>query len=100
MKTTMKLSYGTTVALEALVAFAKSNSAADLMWYICRVFGLPLPLKVAVALRILLLTTGGGFDKWNQRGLPKTCKSNSKQIKNGFIKKEANCLINCQCPSI
>ena len=31
MKTTMKLSYGTTVALEALVAFAKSNTAADLM---------------------------------------------------------------------
>ena len=59
MKTTMKLSYGTTVALEALVAFAKSNSAADLMWYICRVFGIPLSLKTALVIRALLLITGG-----------------------------------------
>lgn len=59
MKKEIHLGYGATVALEALVAFAKSNTAADLMWYICRVFGLPLPLKVAIALRILLLTTGG-----------------------------------------
>ena len=62
MKTTSKLGYGSSVALETLVAFAKSNTAADLMWYICRVFGLPLPLKVAVALRLLLLTTGGYQD--------------------------------------
>lgn len=59
MKQEINLGYGATVALEALVDFAKSNTAADLMWYICRVFGLPLPLKVAIALRILLLTTGG-----------------------------------------
>ena len=58
-KNKINLGYGTTVALETLVAFAKSNTAADLMWYICRVFGLPLPLKVAIVLRILLLTTGG-----------------------------------------
>lgn len=59
MKQEINLGYGATVALEALVAFAKSNTAADLMWYICRVFGLPLPLKVAIVLRILLLTSGG-----------------------------------------
>lgn len=59
MKQEINIGYGATVALEALVAFAKSNTAADLMWYICRVFGLPLPLKVAIVLRILLLTTGG-----------------------------------------
>ena len=79
MKTTIKFSYGTTVALEALVAFAKSNSAADLMWYICRVFGLPLPLKVAVALRILLLTTGG----WTLiSGIKEVCPKLAKAIQN------------------
>ena len=78
MKTTMKLSYGTTVALEALVAFTKSNSAADLMWYICRVFGLPLPLKVAVALRILLLTTGGALIS----GIKEVCPKLAKAIQN------------------
>jgi len=31
----------------------------DFMYYICRVFGVALPLPVAVAIRILLLTTGG-----------------------------------------
>lgn len=59
MKTKFKLGYGAAVALEALVAFAKSNTAADLMWYICRVFGVPLPLKVAIVLRALLLSTAG-----------------------------------------
>lgn len=58
-KTNLKLSFGTAVTLEALIAFAKSNTAADLMWYICRVFGIPMSLKVAIALRMLLLTTGG-----------------------------------------
>lgn len=58
-KSFFKLGYGATVALEALVTFAKSHTAADVMWYICRVFGVPLPLKVAIAIRILLLTTGG-----------------------------------------
>ena len=75
----IKLGYGTTVALETLVAFAKSNTAADLMWYICRVFGLPLPLKVAVALRILLLTTGG----WALiSGIKEVCPKLAKAIQN------------------
>ena len=55
----IKLVYGAAVALEAVVAFAKSNTAADMMWYICRVFGVPLPLKVAIVLRALLLSTAG-----------------------------------------
>ena len=74
----IKLDYGTTVALETLVAFAKSNTAADLMWYICRVFGLPLPLKVAIVLRILLLTTGG----WALiNGINRICPELAKAIR-------------------
>ena len=74
----IKLGYGTTVALETLVAFAKSNTAADLMWYICRVFGLPLPLKVAIVLRILLLTTGG----WALiNGINRICPELAKAIR-------------------
>lgn len=74
----INLGYGTTVALETLVAFAKSNTAADLMWYICRVFGLPLPLKVAIVLRILLLTTGG----WALiNGINRICPELAKAIR-------------------
>ena len=74
----IKLGYGTTVALETLVTFAKSNTAADLMWYICRVFGLPLPLKVAIVLRILLLTTGG----WALiNGINRICPELAKSIR-------------------
>ena len=74
----IKLGYGTTVALETLVTFAKSNTAADLMWYICRVFGLPLPLKGAIVLRILLLTTGG----WALiNGINRICPELAKAIR-------------------
>ena len=45
-----KVAYGAATTLEAIICFAKAHSAADFMYYICR---------VAVALRILLLTTGG-----------------------------------------
>ena len=77
-KNKINLGYGTTVALETLVAFAKSNTAADLMWYICRVFGLPLPLKVAIVLRILLLTTGG----WALiNGINRICPELAKAIR-------------------
>lgn len=54
-----KVAYGAATTLEAIICFAKAHSAADFMYYICRVFGIALPLPVAVALRILLLTTGG-----------------------------------------
>ena len=54
-----KIAYGSATTLEAIICFAKAHSAADFMYYICRVFGIALPLPVAVALRILLLTTGG-----------------------------------------
>ena len=78
VKNNINLGYGTTVALETLVAFAKSNTAADLMWYICRVFGLPLPLKVAIVLRILLLTTGG----WALiNGINRICPELAKAIR-------------------
>lgn len=59
MKNISKVAYGSTTILEAMICFAKAHSAADFMYYICRVFGVALPLPVAVALRILLLTTGG-----------------------------------------
>lgn len=54
-----QIGYGSAVLLETLIAFAKSRSAADVMYYICRVFGLALPLPIAIAVRILLLTTAG-----------------------------------------
>lgn len=59
MKNISKVAYGSITILEAMICFAKAHSAADFMYYICRVFGVALPLPVAVALRILLLTTGG-----------------------------------------
>lgn len=54
-----KAAYGSATTLEAIVALAKSHSAADFMYYLCRIFGIALPLPVAIAIRILLLTTGG-----------------------------------------
>lgn len=54
-----KIAYGSATILEAIICFAKAHSAADFMYYVCRVFGIALPLQVAIALRILLLTTGG-----------------------------------------
>ena len=58
-KNISKVAYGATSILEAVIALAKSNSAPDFMYYICRVFGVAMPLPVAVAVRILLLTTSG-----------------------------------------
>lgn len=58
-KSIKKVAYGSATVLEAIICFAKAHSAADFMYYICRVFGVALPLQVAIALRILLLTTGG-----------------------------------------
>lgn len=58
-KSIKKVAYGAATTLEAIICFAKAHSAADFMYYICRVFGVALPLQVAIALRILLLTTGG-----------------------------------------
>lgn len=58
-KNITKVAYGSVTTLEAIICFAKAHSAADFMYYICRVFGIGLPLPVAIAIRILLLTTGG-----------------------------------------
>lgn len=58
-KNLIKLSSGSAILLESLVAYAKSHSAADVMWYITRVFGIPLPLHAAIPVRIALLTLGG-----------------------------------------
>lgn len=58
-KNIAKVAYGLATTLEAIICLAKSHSASDLMYYLCRIFGIALPLSVAVALRILLLTTGG-----------------------------------------
>lgn len=52
-----KIAYGSATILEAINCFAKAHSAADFMYYVCRVFGIALPLQVAIALRVLLLTT-------------------------------------------
>ena len=51
--------YGMVVVFEALLVFKKSITAADFMWYVCRVFGIPLSLKTALVIRALLLITGG-----------------------------------------
>lgn len=72
-----KVAYGSATTLEAIICFAKAHSAADFMYYICRVFGIALPLPVAVALRILLLTIGGHalFD-----GLKRLCPELHKKL--------------------
>ena len=55
MTTTMiTFCYGVFVVVESILTFLRSVTAADFMWYICRVFGIPLSLKTA-----LLLITGG-----------------------------------------
>lgn len=59
MKNVTKVAYCSAVTMEAIVKLAKSSSASDFTYYICRIFGIALPLPVAVAVRILLLTTGG-----------------------------------------
>lgn len=55
----LKMTSGSTILLEALVCYAKSHSAADFMWYLTRVFGVALPLHIAVPVRIALLTLSG-----------------------------------------
>lgn len=51
--------YGLATVIEPLVCYAMSHNAGDVMYYICRVFGVALPLWVAIPLRVALLTTGG-----------------------------------------
>ena len=51
--------YGIAIVLESIVAFIKSVTAAYIMCYICRVFGIPFSLKTALIIRALLLITGG-----------------------------------------
>ena len=53
------IAYGIVVVFEALLVFKKSVTAADFMWYVCRVFGVPFSLKTAQVIRALLLITGG-----------------------------------------
>lgn len=77
-KNITKIAYGSATTLEAIISFAKSHTAADFMYYICRVFGIALPLPVAVAVRILLLTTGG-FALID--GLKKLCPELYRMIK-------------------
>lgn len=55
LKDLTSLSSGAAILLEALVAYAKAHSAADVMYYICRVFGVALPLHIAIPLRIALI---------------------------------------------
>lgn len=59
IKNITKVASGSATTLEAIICFAKAHTAADFMYYICRVFGIAMPLPVAIAIRILLLTTGG-----------------------------------------
>ena len=60
MTTTMiTFCYGVFVVVESILTFLRSVTAADFMWYIWRVFGIPLSLKTALVIRALLLITGG-----------------------------------------
>lgn len=60
MTTTMiTFCYGVFVVVESILTFLRSVTAADFMWYVCRVFGIPLSLKTALVIRALLLITGG-----------------------------------------
>ena len=58
-KTMITFCYGIFVVVESILTFLRSVTAADLMWYVCRVFGIPLSLKTALVIRALLLATGG-----------------------------------------
>ena len=60
MTTTMiTFCYGIFVVVESILTFLRSVTAADFMWYVCRVFGVPFSLKTALVIRALLLITGG-----------------------------------------
>lgn len=59
LKDFASFSSGAAILLEALIAYAKAHSAADVMYYICRVFGVALPLHIAIPLRIALISLGG-----------------------------------------
>lgn len=73
-KNITKVAYGSATTLEAIICFVKSHTAADFMYYICRVFGIALPLPVAIAIRILLLTTGGHALEVVSRVTPETIR--------------------------
>lgn len=93
-KNFIKLSSGSVILLEALVAYAKSHSAADVMWYITRVFGIPLPLYIAIPVRVALLTLGG----YNLiSSLKSLCpKLWSKILKADNITTKQNSLLGCK----
>ena len=59
MKEFLLLGYGVFVVVESILTCLRSVTAADFMWYVCRVFGIPLSLKTALVIRALLLATGG-----------------------------------------
>lgn len=46
-KNISKVAYGSATTLEAIICFVKSHTAADFMYYICRVFGIVSALYIA-----------------------------------------------------
>ena len=45
--------------LELLISFAKARSAADFMYALTHIFGIGIPLPVALVLRALLIASSG-----------------------------------------
>lgn len=59
MTTTIFIILGCLVVLELVVRIIQSSKRApDILWYLCRPFGIPMPMWMACIVRIALITIG------------------------------------------
>lgn len=59
MKTTIFIILGSLVILELAVRIIQSTKRApDILWYLCRPFGIPMPMWMACIVRIALIAIG------------------------------------------
>lgn len=59
METIFLTLWGSLVAIELLVRIIQSTrQAPDILWYLCRPFGIPFRMYIACIVRILLIASG------------------------------------------
>lgn len=59
MKNMIFIIFGNLVVLELVVRIIQSTKCApDILWYLCRPFGIPMPMWVACIVRIVLVAVG------------------------------------------
>lgn len=59
MKNMIFIIFGNLVVLELVVRIIQSKKCApDILWYLCRPFGIPMPMWVACIVRIVLVAVG------------------------------------------